>query len=501
MLPICGPLGLCSCSCCLAHFSFQDRLAELVQAFQLAVFRAPAQHVRFPQGAFLRLLPRHAITRCMYAHTCSYLAFLRHPQVNHTYQGNPADEVQIWEFRHPNFRRGEIHLLNDIKRKSSRQKRTSSPNRSAGGTGDNNSRADSRGGTATPSPEIPLAAVSSHHALGPLKVIKTERGAGGPPDARMGPPPDGRIDTGRPQYIDVGTPGGYRDYGPPTSARIPMPPSERPMGPSPTSATMPPHPQSTGTYQPVMGGPVPASSPRAVQMSQASGLSDVQQDGGVMVRMDDLSDRIDQIIRHASYLESQLRTMSETVYQSQQSEATTRLHTLRMLNSITNVIGRYSSTDTNEGAETRHAMIEAVYGEIGQMQAYLQIDSAALSPPTLSTPLPGSRNAPMPPRYAPGMPPSAATQSSPGSGSAQGAGPGPGPGPGPSARPRGHGPPKGSSPPPPPPLSSCHRLDSQPSPGSGAHPHPQYGFAPAPFATSELGPVRTRDSPPRYRTR
>ncbi|PWN97376.1 winged helix DNA-binding domain-containing protein, partial [Tilletiopsis washingtonensis] len=38
-------------------------------------------------------------------------------KVNHTYQGNPADEVQIWEFKHASFRRGDIHALADIKRK------------------------------------------------------------------------------------------------------------------------------------------------------------------------------------------------------------------------------------------------------------------------------------------------------------------------------------------------------------------------------------------------
>ncbi|PWN90805.1 winged helix DNA-binding domain-containing protein, partial [Acaromyces ingoldii] len=38
-------------------------------------------------------------------------------KVNHTYQGTPDDEIQVWEFKHPSFRRGEIHLLNDIKRK------------------------------------------------------------------------------------------------------------------------------------------------------------------------------------------------------------------------------------------------------------------------------------------------------------------------------------------------------------------------------------------------
>ncbi|PWN33356.1 winged helix DNA-binding domain-containing protein, partial [Meira miltonrushii] len=38
-------------------------------------------------------------------------------KVNHTYQGTPEEEIQVWEFKHPNFRRGEVHLLSEIKRK------------------------------------------------------------------------------------------------------------------------------------------------------------------------------------------------------------------------------------------------------------------------------------------------------------------------------------------------------------------------------------------------
>jgi hypothetical protein len=41
---------------------------------------------------------------------------------------------------------------------------------------------------------------------------------------------------------------------------------------------------------------------------------------GMAIKMDDLSDRIDAIIRHASYLESQLRSVSDQLYQSQQNE-------------------------------------------------------------------------------------------------------------------------------------------------------------------------------------
>jgi hypothetical protein len=40
-----------------------------------------------------------------------------------------------------------------------------------------------------------------------------------------------------------------------------------------------------------------------------------------VARVDDLSDRVDAIIRHANYLETQLRSVSEQLYQSQQTEA------------------------------------------------------------------------------------------------------------------------------------------------------------------------------------
>ncbi|PWN25276.1 DNA-binding domain of heat shock transcription factor, partial [Jaminaea rosea] len=38
-------------------------------------------------------------------------------KVNHTFSGAPNEEVQIWEFKHPSFRRGEVALLAEIKRK------------------------------------------------------------------------------------------------------------------------------------------------------------------------------------------------------------------------------------------------------------------------------------------------------------------------------------------------------------------------------------------------
>jgi len=93
-------------------------------------------------------------------------------KVNHTYQGTPEEEIQVWEFKHPSFRRGEIQLLNDIKRKSSRHKRQGSLNRSMTNVGDFDGMGGRSPGSGTPSPEIPL----SH--LGPPGIA---RGAIPPP--------------------------------------------------------------------------------------------------------------------------------------------------------------------------------------------------------------------------------------------------------------------------------------------------------------------------------
>ncbi|PWN18055.1 winged helix DNA-binding domain-containing protein, partial [Microstroma glucosiphilum] len=38
-------------------------------------------------------------------------------KVNHTFSGLPNEEVQIWEFKHTYFRKGEVGLLSEIKRK------------------------------------------------------------------------------------------------------------------------------------------------------------------------------------------------------------------------------------------------------------------------------------------------------------------------------------------------------------------------------------------------
>jgi hypothetical protein len=194
-------------------------------------------------------------------------------KVNHTYQGTPEEEIQVWEFKHPSFRRGEVQLLNDIKRKSSRHKRQESMGHSA---------ADYEGrspGSTTPSPEIAIQYMA-------------------PPGARGVPPPGGSSQFHRQHQASRslgGAPGysRYSEYVQPS-----MGPSRHHHGMT-SSSTFPPGPGDMMRHE-EQEGPLIAGE-------------------GSSARMDDLSDRIDAIIRHASYLESQLRSVSDQLYQSQQN--------------------------------------------------------------------------------------------------------------------------------------------------------------------------------------
>lgn len=209
-------------------------------------------------------------------------------KVNHTYQGTPEEEIQVWEFKHPSFRRGEIQLLNDIKRKSSRHKRQESI-----GQGGMSSAADydRSPGSTTPSPEITTS--------------------------YMAPPPPGPS-RGVVVAPSSSTSHPHRHH------------STRSLGGAPSYSRYPEYATAVqhGTGPPRHHhsiGPSSSAYPAGLPMDEREGGGVIASEGAT-ARMDDLSDRIDAIIRHASYLESQLRSVSDQLYQSQQNEVNLGRH-------------------------------------------------------------------------------------------------------------------------------------------------------------------------------
>lgn len=216
-------------------------------------------------------------------------------KVNHTYQGTPEEEIQVWEFKHPNFRRGEIHLLGEIKRKSSRHKRQDSLTHSM----TNAAEYDMAG---TPSPEMGLTAHSHMHPSAAY--------GGQSHTLRSHHPGQGSIHHAYGRSTGA-APGTYQSYA-----------SDTPVGPGPSSMSYPHHDAHHATVQ-HSGLP---HSDAAVSSQLMRGEQSLATGEDVFVRVDDLSDRIDAIIRHASYLENQLRTVTDQMFHSQQNEASLRAH-------------------------------------------------------------------------------------------------------------------------------------------------------------------------------
>jgi len=95
---------------------------------------------------------------------------------------------------------------------------------------------------------------------------------------------------------------------------------------------------------------------------------------GAAARMDDLSDRIDAIIRHASYLESQLRSVSDQLYQSQQNEV-------------------------NLGRHVQHleAQMRGMEDHLQQQQQQQQVMGGRSTVPIINAPVPTKRHSSPPP--------------------------------------------------------------------------------------------------------
>ncbi|PWZ02142.1 hypothetical protein BCV70DRAFT_156964 [Testicularia cyperi] len=285
-------------------------------------------------------------------------------KVNHSYQGNPTDEVQVWEFRHPSFRRGEIALLNDIKRKSSRQKRGGSPRGSLGGT---DTRGDRSGGSPTPSPEMPLATISA----GPdgirmgMGIHHGARGDYGYGEDRIDPVGfDRRYDPRgfgheRPSYGganvgSAGSGGGAGGYGPQGGH------DEEPYGR--IKAEEPSSAPSYGDSRPPVGPPLghAAEYGREDAPHRRSDRAILDR-GEALDRLEDLSERTDAIIRHASFLESQVRMLSNQLSDSR--NATHQLVRDEMLQ-LFDRLERALSTPAPAGVDIGQRMLETFRSQI-----------------------------------------------------------------------------------------------------------------------------------------
>lgn len=292
-------------------------------------------------------------------------------KVNHSYQGNPTDEVQVWEFRHPSFRRGEIALLNDIKRKSSRQKRGGSPRGSIGGA---DLRADRSGGSSTPSPEVALATIPGGHdgmgvRMGPGGMLMGpgggRRGEFGYGDERMdvvhgyGGGADRRSDMrGFEQR-------GYPGSGPADEydymrggAKMEGPPQSGIANPSTAAAAAA-----------AAGGMAPSYATDAA--SSAAARREPIERAEAIARFDDLSERTDAIIRHASFLESQIRILSDQLADSRAFTAqVVREEMVQMLDRLERAL----NAPTQPGVDPTAKMLEVVRG---QLAFYTQRGGAA----------------------------------------------------------------------------------------------------------------------------
>lgn len=221
-------------------------------------------------------------------------------KVNHTYQGTADDEIQIWEFKHPNFRRGEVHLLSEIKRKSSRHKRHDSMGRAMITPADFEY-------SGTPSPEMGIGHVGTRlHGAGPssLPAATTSYGSGHHQQTQSGQAHSSHAMHHQHSRSLGGSSGGayYREYPVASTAGPPGVPSAAPPG----------------ARMAVQSRSLPAAAaPAQGQYVNAEGIT---------MRFDEVSERIDAIIRHATFYEGEMRALKEQIYSMQQNESSLRAH-------------------------------------------------------------------------------------------------------------------------------------------------------------------------------
>lgn len=309
-------------------------------------------------------------------------------KVNHTFGGTPNEEVQIWEFKHPSFRRGAIHLLSEIKRKASRHKRTGSQSQSFSGSIHGTDFDGRRSRSSTPLEMYPSNEPPFHPTVGThpaaAQAAQQHRYRQYPPaeqdyrepmmshsrmrsmtDAAMRPPPRSFAQAGGEMVAGGAGPSSSRAAAGEGYQASPAGPGNVPLGPPP-----PPPPSTSGA------GGTPAAGRFAeeeLQFGQASAG-----------RISDLSNRVDAIIRHSNYLEEQVRTLSDQLSHMEQHERVVTTHLTRSVNRLTHLCAlseRTEQTSADELEAIRRRFLDVSYSEIADLNRILMLEPGTLSPP------------------------------------------------------------------------------------------------------------------------
>lgn len=327
-------------------------------------------------------------------------------KVNHTFSGAPNEEVQVWEFKHPSFRRGEVQLLADIKRKSSRHKRTGSQSHSFSGSlhgFDFDGRLRSRSST----PNDPYSSSDMPMPSGPVMaepaMSHDPRLRGYPGEGEFREPLPAHAHARVRSLTDAAMRPPVRGFGQAMHEAEMMrggPMPERGIGPGSGSIGTLGPPAHIGMPRPAVppsasAGPGPGvmGHSKSASMTAASGHGMGLPVGEEKVtRIDDLSDRVDAIIRHSNYLENQVRTLSEQFHHSQQNEQTARTQTLRLINRLTNVLAAGTSDqgprdDGGSGGAgatgsvaLQRALLDICQTEISRLGSFIGLEPGSLSP-------------------------------------------------------------------------------------------------------------------------
>lgn len=278
-------------------------------------------------------------------------------KVNHTFSGGPNEEVQIWEFKHGSFRRGQVHLLQDIKRKSSRHKSTGSQSQSFSGSlhsFDFDGRMRSR--SSTP-PDAYTSDMAMHGSMQADLASHEVR-------ARLGPASEADYRDAVPARVRSLTDAAMRP--PPRSAGQSGHEPGVPRHGFPTHAAgFPPRP--FGGPSSVATGPTGPSHGRSSSLSTAQIQHDDSSDTARPGLIQQLSDRIDQVIHHSNFLEQQVRVLSDQVT----AESSARLHSVNILGRLLDICAYTPAEDTSPAAaeQTRRQMLEACHAELTQLSS------------------------------------------------------------------------------------------------------------------------------------
>ncbi|CAO1624128.1 unnamed protein product [Parajaminaea phylloscopi] len=296
-------------------------------------------------------------------------------KVNHTFSGAPNEEVQIWEFKHASFRRGDVHLLADIKRKSSRHKRTGSHSQSFGGSFhalDYDGRLRSR--SSTP-PEAYMGDMLMHPgAAAPSSTDNMLHD----PRMRGYPHMDSEMRESMPgAHARVRSLTDAAMRPPPrtaSSSAVEQPTLPRPL-PGPISGTGAPLPStySTGSRLAGPSAPPPVDARGShIRSASTTAASMPATSAGVMETSDparveyfqEMSDRMDAVIRHAGFLENQVKILSDQVA----IESSARLHTTNVLGRLIEVCSMPPIEDASS-EQMRRQVLDICHSQLVQLSS------------------------------------------------------------------------------------------------------------------------------------